>query len=473
MIHIYDSLRGEKVQLNKQPGETVRMYVCGPTVYDHAHLGHGRSAVAFDVVRRFLEVFGYDVVFTFNTTDIDDKMIDRAAREKITVAELAEKIIPEYKADYAMLGVKAPTHNPRATEYVDQMIALIQTLEEKGHTYLLEDGVYYDITTFPDYGKLSHQNLEELNAGARVEERTDKRNHQDFVLWKFKKEGEPFWASPWGDGRPGWHIECSAMSATLLGETFDIHGGGLDLKFPHHECEIAQSEAATGKPFATIWMHNGYITVDSEKMSKSLGNFFTLKEIFKSYDPKVVRFFLLTGHYRSPIEYSMEKLEQAKNAYNRIAEFVSNLFFWNNIYIKNKSNNKESPEKLGEIKNLLVNFNASMEDDFDTAGAISSLFELIKKMNIEYKNDTLTKESLELAFETFYKMNEVLNLDPGMNLNEMITKGRKEIDDLIKERERLRKEKKWSESDKIRESLEKRGVILEDTPYGTKWTWRK
>jgi cysteinyl-tRNA synthetase len=208
-------------------------------------------------------------------------------------------------------------------------------------------------------------------------------------------------------------------------------------------------------------------------MSKSLGNFFTLKEIFKSYDPKVVRFFLLTGHYRSPIEYSMEKLEQAKNAYNRIAEFVSNLFFWNNIYIKNKSNNKESPEKLGEIKNLLVNFNASMEDDFDTAGAISSLFELIKKMNIEYKNDTLTKESLELAFETFYKMNEVLNLDPGMNLNEMITKGRKEIDDLIKERERLRKEKKWSESDKIRESLEKRGVILEDTPYGTKWTWRK
>jgi cysteinyl-tRNA synthetase len=333
--------------------------------------------------------------------------------------------------------------------------------------------VYYDITTFPDYGKLSHQNLEELNAGARVEERTDKRNHQDFVLWKFKKEGEPFWASPWGDGRPGWHIECSAMSATLLGETFDIHGGGLDLKFPHHECEIAQSEAATGKPFATIWMHNGYITVDSEKMSKSLGNFFTLKEIFKSYDPKVVRFFLLTGHYRSPIEYSMEKLEQAKNAYNRIAEFVSNLFFWNNIYIKNKSNNKESPEKLGEIKNLLVNFNASMEDDFDTAGAISSLFELIKKMNIEYKNDTLTKESLELAFETFYKMNEVLNLDPGMNLNEMITKGRKEIDDLIKERERLRKEKKWSESDKIRESLEKRGVILEDTPYGTKWTWRK
>lgn len=436
MIQIYDSLRGEKVTLDKQPGETVRMYVCGPTVYDHAHLGHGRSAVAFDLVRRFLEVSGYNVVFTFNTTDIDDKMIDRAAKENITVDELAEKIIPEYKADYGALGVKAPTHNPRATEYVEPMVALIKTLEEKGHTYVLSDGVYFDITTFKDYGKLSHQNLDELNAGARVEERTDKRNHQDFVLWKFKKEGEPFWPSPWGDGRPGWHIECSAMSATLLGETFDIHGGGLDLKFPHHECEIAQSEAATGKPFANIWMHNGYITVDSEKMSKSLGNFFTLKEIFKQYNPRVVRFFLLGTHYRSPIEYSIEMLEQARSSLKRLDEF----------YLKHLDG---SDEKKNEVDTELMRaMSEKLQNDFDVAGALAALFEWMDRATTNIQG---TLERVNLVLQTF-------------PVDFRLTDEQKS---LLVARDQARASKDWAKSDELRDQLSAQGIDVEDSKDGS------
>ncbi|MEK7145652.1 MAG: cysteine--tRNA ligase, partial [Patescibacteria group bacterium] len=333
MIQIYDSYSGEKKPLNKEPGEELKIYVCGPTVYDHPHLGHGRSAVAFDLIRRFFIYSGYRVTYVSNYTDIDDKMIDRAEKEGISVSELAEKIIPEYEKDYDLLGIQTPDHSPRATEkkYIEEMISLIQKLDKKGHTYALADGFYFDISSFPDYGKLSHQKLEELMAGSRVEERTDKKNHQDFVLWKLKKEGEPFWASPWGDGRPGWHIECSAMSKVLLGETFDIHGGGLDLKFPHHEGEIAQSSGASGKALAHFWMHNGFVTVDKEKMSKSLGNFFTLKDVFKKFHPRVVRFFLISTHYRSPIEFSEELLEQAKSTLKSLDEF----------YLKNRDGSKE------------------------------------------------------------------------------------------------------------------------------------
>ncbi len=436
MIQIYDSLRGDKTELIKQPGETVKMYVCGPTVYDLAHLGHGRSAVAFDVVRRFLEFSGYNVVFTFNTTDIDDKMIERAAREKITVDELAAKIIPEYKADYGALGVKAPTHNPRATEYVDPMIELIKTLEAKGHTYVLEDGVYYDITTFAGYGKLSHQNLAELNAGARVEERTDKRNHQDFVLWKFKKEGEPFWPSPWGDGRPGWHIECSAMSSQLLGDTFDIHGGGLDLKFPHHECEIAQSEAATGKTFANIWMHNGYITVNAEKMSKSLGNFFTLREIFKSYHPRVVRFFLLGTHYRSPIEYSIEMLEQARAALKGLDDF----------YLKHLDGSDESKDEVDT--ELLRAFSEKMQNDFDVAGALAEVYEWMSRAD---KNIQGTLERINLVLQV---------LPVGF----VVTP---EQQALIEARAEARVNKDWAKSDALRDELAASGIEVEDSKEGS------
>lgn len=432
MIHIYDSLRGEKVPFAKKEGEKVGMYVCGPTVYDFAHLGHGRSAVAFDVVRRFLTFMGYDVNFVSNVTDIDDKMIDRAAKENITVDELAQRIIPEYEVDYGQLGILAPTHKPKATEFVDEMIVIIQKLEAKGCTYVLEDGVYFDITQFAEYGKLSHQKLEELNAGARVEERKDKRNHQDFVLWKFKKEGEPAWPSPWGEGRPGWHIECSAMSSTLLGDHFDIHGGGLDLKFPHHECELAQSEAASGQLLADVWMHNGYITVNEEKMSKSLGNFFTLKEIFKGFHPRVVRFFLLGTHYRSPIEYSTEMLEQARSTLKGLDEF----------YLKNLDGSTKADE------NLIAAFKEKMSNDFDTAGAFAVLF--------EWMNNSPT--NIQASIE---KINEVLGIFPvNFALSE-------EAKALMTEREAARASKDWAKSDALRDQLSALGVEVEDSKNGS------
>ncbi len=437
MIQIYDSLRGEKTPLDKEPGEKIRMYVCGPTVYDHAHLGHGRSAVAFDVVRRFLEYAGYPVDFCFNTTDIEDKMIDRAEKEGITVAQLAEKIIPEYKLDYAALGVKPPTFNPRATEFVEPMVEIIKKLEEKGHAYPLSDGIYYDISTFPEYGKLSHQKMEELEAGAstRMEERSDKRHFQDFVLWKFKKAGEPFWPSPWGDGRPGWHIECSAMSSELLGETFDIHGGGLDLKFPHHECEIAQSEAANEKPFAKLWMHNGYITVNEEKMSKSLGNFFTLKDIFKNYHPRVVRFFLLGTHYRSPIEYSTEMLDQARNTLRNLDEF----------YLSHKDGTNELE---GEVDQALVKpFFEKMANDFDTAGALGVVFEWMNESPVK------TQGSLE-------RINQVLQIFP---VDFALTP---EQIQLMEARETARQSKDWPTSDALRAKLAEQGIEVDDKPEG-------
>lgn len=436
MISIYDSLRGEKVPLNKKPGETVRMYVCGPTVYDSAHLGHGRSAVAFDLVRRFLEFQGYPVVFTFNITDIDDKMIDRANREGISVAELAERIISEYERDYRALGVQIPSHNPRATEYVSQMVTLIQRLEEKGHTYLLSDGVYFDVKTFPEYGKLSHQNLEELNAGARVEENKEKRNPQDFVLWKLKKEGEPSWLSPWGEGRPGWHIECSAMSSELLGEHFDIHGGGLDLKFPHHECEIAQSEAATGEPLAQIWMHNGYITVNEEKMSKSLGNFFTLQDIFKQYHPRVIRFFLLSTHYRSPIEYSTEMLEQARNTLKRLDEF----------YLRHLDGTDEKKNEVDPA--FLQAFSEKLQNDFDVAGALAVLYEWMDHAD---KNIQGTLERINLILQIF-------PVDFKLTKEQM---------QLLETRESARQNKDWQKSDEIRTEFAQEGIELEDSPTGT------
>lgn len=435
-LNIYDSLQGKKVPFKPLKNGHVSMYVCGPTVYDFAHLGHGRSAVAFDLVRRFLEFAGHQVNFVFNYTDIDDKMIKRANEEGISVAELAERINPEYDKDYSALRIKAPTHNPKATEYVQEMIDIVKELEEKGHTYLLEDGVYFDITTFKDYGKLSHQKLDELEAGARVEERNDKRNHQDFVLWKLKKEGEPFWPSPWGDGRPGWHIECSAMSGSLLGKTFDIHGGGLDLKFPHHECEIAQSEAANACTFANYWMHNGYITINQEKMSKSLNNFFTLKDIFEQYHPRVVRFFLMSTHYRSPIEYSTEILEQARQTLRGLDEY----------YLKQATNNEGGKQKVDE--ELIEKFKEKMANDFDIAGALAIIFEWSKK------NEQGGRATLD-------KINEVLQIFPtDFKVNPEQAK-------FIEQRNAARQNKDWETSDKLRDELAEQGIELEDGPEGS------
>lgn len=426
-MKIYDSLRAKKIDF--EPGKIIKMYVCGPTVYDHAHLGHGRSAVVFDLVRRYFEFLGHEVLFVSNITDIDDKMINRAKLEGISVDDLANKIIPEYEKDYAELGIKPPTKKPRATEFIEEMISIIKRLEEKGYTYQTSDGIYFDIKKFPEYGKLSHQNLDELNAGARVEENKEKRNHQDFVLWKSKKEGEPFWPSPWGDGRPGWHIECSAMSATLLGKTFDIHGGGLDLKFPHHECEIAQSEAANEKALANIWMHNGFITVNEEKMSKSLGNFFLLKDIFKKYHPRVVRFFLLSSHYRSPIEFSDQLLEQARNSLKSLDE----------IYLKNKGE--------GIDEELIAKVKEKMNSDFDVAGVFGVIFEWLNSKPLNIKG-------------TLEKLDELLNIFPAdFKLNE-------EQKRLIAEREKARAEKNWTRSDEIRNQLANEGVEIEDSKEG-------
>jgi cysteinyl-tRNA synthetase len=425
MIQIYDSQVGSKVNLEKKPGETISMYVCGPTVYDNAHLGHGRSAVAFDIIRRGFQFFGHPVTFVFNITDIEDKMITRAAEEGISVPELAERIIPEYTSDYGALGILEPTHKPLATEYIQQMLEIIKTLEEKGHTYVLEDGVYFDITTFAEYGKLSHQKLDELEAGSRVEERSDKRNHQDFVLWKLKKEGEPFWPSPWGEGRPGWHIECSAMSGSILGKTFDIHGGGLDLKFPHHECEIAQSESANGVTFAKHWMHNGYITVNDEKMSKSLGNFFTLKDIFKEYHPRVVRFFLLGTHYRSPIEFNRELLDQARNTLRNLDEF----------YLKHSEGGVDDA--------LIQKVKEKIGNDFDVAGTLASIFEWMKSSPTDVRG-------------TLDAINELLNIFP---INFEVTQKQRAV---LKERDQARAEKNWARSDEIRDQLAEQGLEVED-----------
>ena len=444
-IQIYDSLQGKKVPFNKKSGDTITMYVCGPTVYDSGHLGHGRSAVAFDLIRRFFKFAGYKVDFTFNITDVDDKMIKRANEEGITVPELAEKIIPEYQKDYAALGVKEPSHNPRATEFIEQMIALIQKLEDAGCIYTLDDGLYFDITKFPEYGKLSHQKLEELDMGARVETKEDKKNPQDFALWKFKKEGEPFWPSPWGDGRPGWHLECSAMSQTLLGETIDIHGGGLDLKFPHHECEIAQSESASGKQFARYWMHNGYITTNKEKMSKSLGNFFTLKDIFKKYDPRVVRFFLLSTHYRSPIEYSDESLEQARQTLKTLDDFYLKCKF-----IKCKFSTCKS--RTSTDKDFLQKVTEKMSNDFDVAGTLALIFEWMK-------NNSENEDPKKIT-GTLDKLNEFLQIFPT---DFTVTP---EQEKLINKRETARQEKNWELSDSLRNQLAEQKIEVEDTPDG-------
>ncbi len=458
MIKIFNTKSGKKEDFIPLKELEIKMYLCGPTVYDIAHLGHGRSAVSFDIIRKYFIYRGYKMTFVSNYTDIDDKMINRANEEGITVPELADKIIPEYESDYGALGIMPADIQPKATEHIDEMIDIIKKLEEAGCIYVLDDGVYFDIKKFPTYGKLSGQKLEELQMGARVAVKESKKNPYDFVLWKFKKEGEPFWPSPWGDGRPGWHIECSAMSFAHLGKTFDLHGGGLDLTFPHHECEVAQSEAAFGEDtFAKYWIHNGFINVDNEKMSKSLGNFFTLKDIFKKYDPQVVRYMILQTHYRNPISFSDSLLDNAKAALSRLHDFIRNL--------KNISKEGQlSDEIKKEVKISQEKFEDSMDDDFDTSGAMGAVFELVKSVNIMHSKDSLNKSDVEHVFKYLEKIDEVLaviffkeeNIDA-------------DIEKLIKEREEARKNKDFSRADEIRDDLLAKGIVLDDTAGGTVW----
>lgn len=458
-MHIYNTLGASKESFKPINAPNVGMYVCGPTVYDFGHLGHGRAAVSFDVIRKYLEYKGYKVKFVMNYTDVDDKMIQRAEMMKISVEELANKILPEYEKDYGALGVKKGDVVPKATQYVEQMIELIKVLEEKGYAYRITDGIYYNISKFSEYGKLSKQNLAELRSGIRVTVNDEKRSPQDFVLWKFSKPGEPVWSSPWGDGRPGWHIECSAMSWKNLGETIDIHGGGADLIFPHHECEIAQSEACFGKKFAKYWLHNGFIRVDNEKMSKSLGNFFTLRDVFKKYKPQAVRFLFLQTHYRSPIDFTHELLEQSEKSLMRIHDFMRRLDSYKS------EENIEQPSVMKYLEGIEKRFCTAMDDDFETPQALAACFDLIKDINRDIDTKYLSNGSKDAVIKLIDRLDIVLGIfkeSGNVNLSE-------ELLALIKERELARADKEWGKADEIRDKLLKNDVQIEDTSSGTIW----
>jgi len=466
MIFITNTLTNEKEEFKPLEDRVVKMYVCGPTVYDHAHIGHARSAVVFDVIRRWLEYRGYRVIFVRNYTDIDDKIIRRAHEEGIPWYEVSEKYIKSYEEDMEALNVKEPTYKPRVTEHIREIIEMIDGLIRKGYAYEADGDVYFSVRKFPEYGKLSKRNLDELLAGARIEPGEKKRDPLDFALWKKSKEGEPGWESPWGIGRPGWHIECSVMSMKYLGETMDIHGGGLDLIFPHHENEIAQSEAYTGKPFARYWIHNGFVMVNREKMSKSLGNFFTVKEILREFSPNVLRFFLLTVHYRSPIDFSKERLEDAERAFERIVNFVKSAVVIEGL------KESEGEGALLQVSNYRREFESAMDDDFNTAKAFGALFELIKEANLlkdrALKEGKIAREEKFSLLEAVEVVKEFLRV---LGFREE-TEEREGIEDelikiLIDVRSELRKKKEFQLADLIRDRLKELGITLEDLPTGT------
>lgn len=461
-MKLYNTLTRRKEEFVPLEKGKVGMYVCGPTVYDFFHIGNARPFIVFDVLRRYLEYKGYEVTYVQNFTDVDDKIIRRAAEEDSTMQEVSERFIGEYFTDADRLGIKRATVHPRATEHIDEIIDLISRLEEKGLAYTSEDGVYFDTSKFPEYGKLSKQSLEDLNAGARVEVDQNKKNPADFALWKKQKPGEPAWDSPWGKGRPGWHIECSAMSTKYLGQTIDIHAGGQDLIFPHHENEIAQSEGASGKPFARYWLHNGFINIENEKMSKSLGNFFTVRDISRDYDLEIIRFFMLSAHYRNPVNFSREMLEQAKNGLIRLYNAKRDLEHTAENADR-EDMDREERKKAEELEGYRERFNEAMEDDLNTADALSVIFELVRDINAYIKQGT-SAGFAKWALKFLMEFADVLGL-----LSKQQGELDQEIEDLVAERERARKRKDWALADKIRDDLKQRGIIIEDTPQGVKW----
>jgi len=463
---LYNDLTRTKEPFVPLKEGNVGFYSCGPTVYDFFHIGNARPFIVFDVLRRYLEYSGYEVTFVQNFTDIEDKMINRANQEGITVKQLADRFIEEYYKDADALGIRRATHNPKATEHMPEIIALIEKLVEKGHAYATDGDVFFDVGSFPSYGVLAKQSLEELQSGARVEINERKRHPLDFALWKAKKEGEPSWPSPWGEGRPGWHIECSAMSMKYLGETLDIHSGGTDLTFPHHENEVAQAEAATGKPFVRYWIHNGYLLIDKEKMSKSLGNFLTARAALQKYPAKAIRLFMLSAHYRSPINFSEESLNQSLGAVERLENC------WSDLEHARKNRKTTTDGSRNEFEALFKEyenrFTTAMDDDFNTAAALGILFEAVKTVNTYLKEtQTLEESFLESAAEFFRKIDSVmgvLGLDAATGEEDAA-----EIEGLIAERNAARKNKDFKRSDTIRDDLAARGILLEDTPDGTKW----
>lgn len=462
-MKVYNTLTRKKEELVPiTPGE-IKMYACGPTVYNYIHIGNARPLCIFDILRRYLEYRGYKVTFVQNFTDIDDKIIRRAKEEHVDFSEISERYIKEFWTDADGLNVRHATVNPKATENIDAIIHIISTLIEKGYAYEAQGDVYFSTEKFKDYGKLSHQPLEDLEAGARIMVGEVKREPMDFAVWKAAKPGEPAWDSPWGKGRPGWHIECSAMNWRYLGDTIDIHCGGQDLIFPHHENEIAQSECFTGKPFVHYWMHNGYINVDNVKMSKSLGNFFTVRDVAEKYGYEPIRYLLISAQYRSPINYSTDIIEQCISALNRLYTCRDSLDF----ELKNASDAEHDGDRaiidgFGKYREQFID---AMDDDLNTADAIASIFELVRDINTNVVGKTPSKALVEGAISVFDELTGVL----GLVYNRKTETLDSDIEALIEARTNARKEKNWAEADRIRDQLKEMGIVLEDTAQGVKW----
>lgn len=465
-MKLYNSLTRKKEEFVPLKEGEVKMYVCGPTVYNYFHVGNARPFMMFDILRRYMEYKGLKVTYVQNFTDVDDKIINRANEEGVSSLEISEKYIEEYFKDADALGIRRATIHPKVTETMDDIIAFISVLIEKGFAYEVDGDVYFDTKRFNEYGKLSKQSIDDLVSGARIEVNEQKKNAVDFALWKKQKPGEPYWESPWGQGRPGWHIECSVMSTKYLGETIDIHAGGQDLIFPHHENEIAQSEAYSGKQYVNYWVHNGYINIDNEKMSKSKGNFFTVRDILAKYDPEVIRFFMIQAQYRSPINFSQELIEAAQNGLERLYNAKENLehLIENTVRLEMNDDEKKIFDNFDDYR---VKYIEAMDDDLNTADAVAAIFELVKAFNTNLNGDSskeILKKSMDLMMELagvmgiLSKEKDVINDD---------------IEALIQERTQARQNKDWATADRIRDELAARGIVLEDTPQGIKWSYKK
>ncbi len=462
-MRVYNTLTRQKEELIPLEEGKIRLYACGPTVYNFIHIGNARPLCVFDTLRRYLEWRGYAVNFVQNFTDIDDKIIRRANEEGITYGEVAEKYIQEFWTDAKGLGVRPATTHPKATENMDMIQTIISDLVEKGYAYAAENGdVYFRTRRFDEYGKLSHQPLDDLESGARIAVGEVKEDPLDFALWKAAKPGEPSWPSPWSDGRPGWHIECSAMARRYLGESIDIHGGGQDLIFPHHENEIAQSECCNGVPFARYWMHNGYINVDNKKMSKSLNNFFTVRDVAKEYGYEAIRFFLISSSYRSPINYNTEIIQQGINALDRLYNCKNAMAF----ALESAPAGEADEAFVAKVAARKQQFIDAMDDDLNTADGIAALFELVKDINLMLADGTATRETVLAGQALFDELTDVLGF---CYERQQAGEDDEEIEALIAARATARKEKNWAEADRIRDELNARGIVLEDTPQGVKW----
>lgn len=461
-MRIYNTMSRQKEEFVPVDKDEIKIYACGPTVYNFIHIGNARPLCVFDVLRRYMEYRGMNVKFVQNFTDVDDKIIKRANEEGITFEEVSKKYIEEFWTDAHGLNVKEATVHPKATENIDEIIDIIKSLEEKGYAYAIDGDVYFRTLKFKEYGKLSHQPIEDLQSGARIAVGEKKEDPLDFALWKAAKEGEPYWESPWGKGRPGWHIECSAMNRRYLGKTIDIHCGGKDLVFPHHENEIAQSECANGCTFSKYWMHNGYINVDNVKMSKSLGNFKTVREIADAYGYEVIRYFLISSHYRSPINYNLDIIEQCKSALDRLYTCRESLDF----ALKNAEDIEDDTELINQLNSRREQFITAMDDDLNTADGISAVFELVKDINTKILDKAVSKNVCETAAKLFDELCDVLGILYNRQSNDLDD----EIEELIALRQEARANKDWATADKIRDDLKAKGIILKDTPQGVTWT---